>query len=246
MRYLILSDLHSNREALQAVLSEATGKYEQVLCCGDLVGYGPDPNPVVEWVRANVQAVVRGNHDRACAGLEDLENFNPVARAAVMWTARQLSPENLQYLRELPLGPVGVEDFQLAHGSPLDEDEYLLSLADALPVLNSLEASPVFFGHTHLQGGFRWMNGKFESLDRPRGGEPELRLRVDRDAALLVNPGSVGQPRDGDPRAAWALFDTESRDVTLCRTVYDWSATGVKITKRGLPDMLAARIAVGR
>jgi diadenosine tetraphosphatase ApaH/serine/threonine PP2A family protein phosphatase len=243
---LILSDLHANWEALQAVLADACGRYDRVVCCGDLAGYGPDPNPVIDWARENLSGVVRGNHDRACAGLEDLDNFNPVARAASIWTAARLSPLNLEYLHGLPAGPLDGEGFQLVHGSPFDEDEYLMSLDEAMPVLAGLDAVPVFFGHTHVQGGFRWMNGKYELLSRPWPSEPYLRLRLDPDEASLVNPGSVGQPRDGDPRAAYCLFDGGSREVLLCRTPYDYEATARKIVASGLPDMLAARIAVGR
>jgi diadenosine tetraphosphatase ApaH/serine/threonine PP2A family protein phosphatase len=228
------------------VMRDAQGKYDSIVCCGDLAGYGPDPNPVIDWARENLAAVVRGNHDRACAGLEDLDNFNPVARAACVWTASRLSPVNLDYLHQLPSGPLRVDGFELAHGSPFDEDEYLVTVADAIPVLSSLGAVPVFFGHTHLQGGFRWMHGKYELLDKPWPWESQIPLRLDPDAAWLVNPGSVGQPRDGDPRAAYCLFDSGSREALFCRVAYDYPATARKITERGLPDTLGSRLAVGR
>jgi predicted phosphodiesterase len=122
VRYLILSDIHSNWEALEAVLADAGGSFDEALCCGDLVGYGADPNRVVEWVRSNVRIVVRGNHDKGCAGLEDLDWFNPIARSAAQWTAAVLAPENLEYLRNLPKGPIPLDSFQILHGSPLDED----------------------------------------------------------------------------------------------------------------------------
>ena len=246
MRYLILSDLHGNLEALQSVLADAGGRYDRIVCCGDLAGYGPDPNPVIDWARQNLHAIVRGNHDRACAGLEDLDNFNPVARAACVWTAARLSAANLEYLRDLPAGPLEMDGLQLVHGSPYDEDEYLMSLADAAPVLANLDAAPVFFGHTHVQGGFRWMGGKYEALGRPWPSEPYVRLRLDPDAAWLVNPGSVGQPRDGDPRAAYCLFEPGSREALLCRAHYDHQITARKILAQGLPDTLALRIALGR
>ena len=113
MRYLVVSDLHSNWEALEAVLADARDRYDSIVCCGDLVGYGPDPNPVVDWARAHLRAVIRGNHDRACTGLENLEWFNPVARVASVWTMSQLTPVNLDYLRNLPAGPVAVDNFPL-------------------------------------------------------------------------------------------------------------------------------------
>ncbi|MGH9665777.1 MAG: metallophosphoesterase family protein, partial [Bryobacteraceae bacterium] len=134
MRYLILSDIHANWEALDAVLAHAADAYDRILCCGDLVGYGADPNAVVEWVRAKVARVVRGNHDKACSGLEDLEWFNPIARASAEWTLKILSPDNADYLRRLPKGPAAVNGFDIAHGSPLDEDEYLITVNDVAQV----------------------------------------------------------------------------------------------------------------
>ncbi len=239
MRYLIVSDLHANWEALQAVLADARGRYDRIACCGDLAGYGPDPNPVIEWVRAVAGPVIRGNHDRACAGMEDLEWFNPVARAANIWTTGQLTRANLHYLRDLPCGPMTVHGFQIAHGSPSDEDEYLLSLGEAAEALSKLETNLAFFGHTHIQCAFTWMNGKFGAIAGPR-------LRLERDAAWLINPGAVGQPRDGDPRAGYALYDTELNEVVQCRVSYDYETTARKIVAAGLPDVLASRLALGR
>jgi predicted phosphodiesterase len=246
LRYLILSDLHANREALEAVLADARGQYDRILCCGDIAGYGPDPNFVVEWSRQNLTEVIRGNHDRACAGLEDLEWFNPVARSACVWTMAKLTRANFDYLRALAAGPLSVGDFQLAHGSPLDEDEYLLSLNDARHVFASLETNLVFFGHTHVQGAFIWMDGRYRASGRPGPEEIRLLTRLDRDAAYLVNPGSVGQPRDGDPRAAYVLFDSSSRELLHCRIPYDWETTRRKIGAAGLPGLLGSRLTVGR
>jgi predicted phosphodiesterase len=246
MRYLIISDLHSNREALEAVLNDARGDYDRILCCGDLAGYGPDPNAVIDWARANLHAVIRGNHDRGCSGIEDLEWFNPVARMATLWTLAQLSPINLEYLRTLPTGPLTVENFQLIHGSPMDEDEYLISVTDARNVFPYLETNLAFFGHTHLQGGYGWGNGRYISIPRMEFFQTERLLRLDPDGAWLINPGSVGQPRDGDGRAAFALFDSESREVLYRRVPYDYEATRRKIEAAGLPDILGSRLALGR
>ncbi len=241
-----MSDLHANLEALKAVLADARGSYDRIVCCGDLAGYGPDPNAVIEWARENLYAVVRGNHDRACAGLEDLENFNPVARAASVWTKTRLSAGNLEYLRNLPAGPLKVGGFSLAHGSPFDEDEYLLTVDDAKPVLRRLGGALVFFGHTHMQGGLTWMHGRFEGTGYPGRGESRKAFGLAADAACLVNPGSAGQPRDGDWRAAYCLYDSGSREVALHRTAYDYETTAHKIVAGGLPDMLAARLGAGR
>lgn len=246
MRYLILSDLHGNLEALNAVLASASGGYDRILCLGDLVGYGADPNAMADWARANASVVVRGNHDRACAGLEDLEWFNPVARAAAEWTRQQLTPENLSYIAGLPKGPLPVDDFQVMHGSLLDEDEYMVAPSDAGQTFPYLETSLAFFGHTHLQGGFQWGRTRVRVLGHPASRQPQLLLDLDPDFAYLVNPGSVGQPRDGDPRAAYVFYHPDDRYVIFRRVHYDIAAAQEKIRRAGLPDVLAERLAVGR
>lgn len=247
MRYLVISDLHSNWEALQSVLEDARGSYHQILCCGDLVGYGADPNPVVDWVRRDVKATVRGNHDRACVGLEDLEWFNPVAQAASIWTMSQLTAENADFIRNLPMGPVTVGNFQLIHGSPVDEDDYLVSAVDAIGAFPYAESSLLFFGHTHIQGGFRWRSEQVQAIGRLH---PEWQTRylleIDPACAYLINPGSVGQPRDGDPRAAYAIYDTDAELLHYHRVPYDVETTQRKIREAGLPELLAARLAVGK
>ncbi len=246
MRYLILSDIHSNQEALEAVLDNAQGDYDRIVCCGDLAGYGADPNPVLDWARANLHAVIRGNHDRGCAGMEDLEWFNPSARAAALWTMAQLTEVNFHYLRSLPPGPLAVDGFQLIHGSPVDEDEYLVSVADARNVFPYLESEIAFFGHTHLQGGYGWINGQYHVIGRMEFFQNELRQRLHPGGLWLINPGSVGQPRDGDGRAAFALFDPETREVVYRRVLYDYETTRRKIEAAGLPDVLGSRLALGR
>lgn len=249
MRYLIISDLHSNREALEAVLKAARGLHDRIVCCGDLAGYGPDPNHVIDWARKNLDAVIRGNHDRACSGLESLEWFNPVAKMATEWTMANLSPENLAWLLALTPGPMAVDGFRLIHGSPLDEDEYVTSLTDARNVFSYLEGKVGFFGHTHLQGGFSWVNGLYsyavqmDPFNCSRKAKTVFRL--DPDGSYLINPGSVGQPRDGDPRAAWAIYDSDEKEVALHRTAYDWEKTCGKIQAAGLPDILGTRLGRG-
>jgi diadenosine tetraphosphatase ApaH/serine/threonine PP2A family protein phosphatase len=246
VRYLIVSDLHSNWEALEAVLDDAHGRYDRIVCCGDLAGYGPDPDRVIDWARANLHAVVRGNHDRACCGLEDLEWFNPVARAATVWTMTHLSKVNFDYLRQLPAGPLPVDGFQLIHGSPLDEDEYLISATDVRNVFDYLETNISFFGHTHLQCGYARADGYFQIMRQMDPFQAEIRYRLDVDGIYLINTGSVGQPRDGDPRAAFALFDTDALEVVQRRVPYDYETTRRKIEAAGLPDVLGTRLAIGR
>jgi len=246
VRYLIVSDLHANWEALEAVLEDAEGRYDRAVCCGDLVGYGADPNRVVEWVRDHCSVTVRGNHDRACTGLEDLEWFNPVARAAAVWTLDNLSPENATFVRELPHGPSFLDGIQLLHGSPLDEDEYVVGPEEAFEAFAYLETHLAFFGHTHLQGGFVWNQARVETIPPVPIDSDRAAMDIESGTGYLINPGSVGQPRDGDPRAAYALFDTEEKMVRYRRVRYDVDTAQNKIREAGLPHFLADRLAVGR
>ena len=246
MRDLILSDIHANWEALEAVLSRAAGRYGRIVCCGDLIGYGPDPNRVLDWARENVAFVVRGNHDKAAVGLDNLEWFNPSARAAALWTRDQLTPENLEYAKQLPRGALSVGAYQIAHGSPLDEDEYLTGAAEADQAFAYLERDITFFGHTHVQGGFAMHRGRVGVLYGPLRDEEEAALDLDPDDAYLINPGSIGQPRDRDPRAAYVLYDPADRCVFFRREPYDIANVQAKIRSAGLPDLLADRLAVGQ
>ena len=246
MRYLILSDLHANLQALDAVVTAATGHYDQALCCGDLIGYGANPNPVVEWVRAHCSHVVRGNHDKACTGLDDLEWFNPVARQAALWTQRALSPANAEFARNLPKGPLLIANFELVHGSPYDEDEYVLAADEATQAFNYLERRLTFFGHTHVQGGFIWNRSRVETIARTSLRCDSQVIEIDGECAYLVNPGSAGQPRDGDPRAAYVLYDSDASMLTYYRVEYDVAGAQKAIRDAGLPDILADRLSVGR
>lgn len=243
MAYLILSDIHGNLEALEAVLADAEGLYDCILCLGDVVGYGADPNAVAAWVRAEAAAVVRGNHDRACAGTETLEYFNPHARASAIWTRRALTTENRLYLNELQRGPLRIEEplgkFLLVHGSPVDEDQYLSNMDDGALMEGHLELQATFFGHTHVQGGFRLAP---DGIARIR---PSRRLEMAPGFFYLINPGAVGQPRDGDPRAAYALYSIEDQTVEYRRAEYDIEKAAAKIRAAGLPEVLALRLFEG-
>jgi diadenosine tetraphosphatase ApaH/serine/threonine PP2A family protein phosphatase len=238
--FLIVSDIHGNREALEAVLADAHGHYDRVVCLGDLAGYGADPNFAVEWARSNVAAIVRGNHDKVCAGLDSLYSYRPAARAAAEWSLHALSAENRTYLERLPRGPLPYEGFDLVHGSPLDEDEYLMSLADVEAVRREIETPLSFFGHTHIQGGFLIArSGGVKAID------PHRALELEHDYRYLVNPGSVGQPRDGDPHAAYAIYSPPDRVVEFRRVAYDVAAASDKILAAGLPESLASRLWTG-
>jgi predicted phosphodiesterase len=246
VRYLILSDLHGNWQALETVVREAAGGYDQALCCGDLVGYGAEPNPVVDWVRANCAVVVRGNHDKVSTGQEDLEWFNPVARAAALWTLENLTPANIEYIRSLAKGPVLLDGFQVLHGSPFDEDEYVMAAGEAGQAFGYLESRLAFFGHTHVQGGFIWNQSRVETIPATPARSQRRKMGVDPECGYLVNPGSVGQPRDGDPRAAYVVYDSGERVIAYCRAPYDVAAAQEKIREAGLPPILADRLSVGR
>jgi len=237
--HLILSDIHANLEALDAVLRDAKGQYDLILCLGDLVDYGADPNPVVEWTRANTLVTIRGNHDKACCGADSLEHFHPAARASAMWTRTVLSRENVDYLDRLPRGPLRFENYDLVHGSPADEDEYLITILDVDRAREAIDARVTFFGHTHVQGGFLLTRQAIRRID------PNRVLEVEPDHFYLVNPGSVGQPRDSDPRAAYALYSPDAQTVEYHRVEYDIEKAAHKIRAAGLPEQHAARLFVG-
>lgn len=251
MRLLIISDVHGNLEALEAVLAAAPD-CDGVANLGDNVGYGACPNEVVERVRTLGDIFVRGNHDRACSGLSDLSDFNPTAALAARWTQLALTDENRRWVAELPRGPVTDATWtgiQFVHGSPFDEDEYLLSE----PIVERLlETSPVpvtFFGHTHVQIGWELRHGEISDfrLDRGHRDEPQqMKVTLDAEARYFINPGSVGQPRDGDPRAGFATYDSAERSMTLYRVPYQLEQAQQRIIHAGLPVRLASRLAEGR
>ncbi len=245
MQFLIISDIHANWHALHAVLADAKGNFEQIVCCGDLVGYNPQPARVLEWTRANCASVIRGNHDKVVAGIEALEWFNDIAQIAARWTIGKLSEEQLDYLRNLQMGPLRLEYFHLCHGSPRDEDEYVTTTREAGPCFSYFELPLAFFGHTHLQGGFSIRRGRVGTIPSIRKREQEFVLELDPDTAYMVNCGSVGQPRDGDARAAYAIFDSEKRTVSLRRVEYPIEKTAEEIREAGLPDVLAFRLFQG-
>jgi len=251
VRILLLSDIHANLEALEASLAAAPS-FDQVVNLGDIVGYGASPNEVADRSRGLGEIFVRGNHDRAATGLIDLGDFNPMAGLAALWTRDNLTHENMEWLRALPQGPGVLKNFpqvQLVHGSPFDEDEYVVSVGDALAPLMTSSAPIIFFGHTHLQGGF-FSDGVAAEGFRPEyrtvGQAESVGLQLKPEVRYMINPGSVGQPRDGDWRAAFAVFDTDAQVVHFHRAPYNLKAAQDRIFAADLPPRLATRLAAGR
>jgi predicted phosphodiesterase len=248
MRYLILSDIHANLEALEAVLAAAPRhEFDRLLVLGDIVGYGADPNAVTARVRAlQPDAVIRGNHDKAASGVESAEGFNHAARSAALWTLDQLSDEHRTFLNELSPGPIIVDDLvEICHGSPDDEDEYIFEHLDAIEALRASTQQVCFFGHTHVAIVY-WLSMNDFDVMMAAATDRETRIHIEADRRYLINPGSVGQPRDGDPRAAFATFDSESMEVVLYRVPYDVASAQAKIARAGLPEGLARRLALGK
>jgi predicted phosphodiesterase len=249
MRILVLSDIHANFTALSAALDAVQGRWERVVCLGDVVGYGPDPNEVTTKIRELGARTIRGNHDKAATDQMATNDFNPVAKAAVDWTRSHLSPDNLKWLAELPSGPLETDDIVLVHGAFQDEDEYVFTPAQALEGLLDSTGTITFFGHTHHQGGFSYenFNSHLEILSlHPRPPEPFAALRIEGKRRYLLNPGSIGQPRDGDPRAGFAVADLEHGVVEFWRIPYDISEVQARMRAARLPEPLVQRLVVGR
>jgi len=248
MRYLVLSDIHANLEALEAVLAEpVVATTSAVLVLGDMVGYGADPNAVIDRVRAlRPTAIVRGNHDKVAASLASAEDFNDLARSAARWTADELTDENLEYLRLLPAGPTVVSDLiEICHGAPFDEDAYIVSDRHAARALKTASRPLCLFGHTHFPIAARLdPDEHFRLVGRgPKLAGP---IPLEPGARYLINPGSVGQPRDGDRRASFAVVDSDPPSVDIRRVVYPVERAQAKIVAAGLPALLAKRLSIGQ
>ncbi|HXI27676.1 MAG TPA: metallophosphoesterase family protein [Vicinamibacterales bacterium] len=247
MRYLVLTDIHANLEALETCLADAVNRrYDETLVLGDLVGYGADPNAVIARVQGlNPRAIVRGNHDKVACGLEQADGFNAVAKNAARWTLDVLTPEYREWLAALPEGPIDVDEVvEICHGSPFDEDAYIFDELDAVRALKVSTRPLCLFGHTHYPITFELSAESFDSVGSSSAAETQIQLRDG--CKYLINPGSVGQPRDGDPRAAYAIVDTTERRVELFRARYRVDEAQAKIVDAGLPEVLAQRLAVGR
>ena len=243
MRALIVSDIHSNIEAFRAVIADAEtrGGFDEIWSLGDLVGYGPEPSECVELLRAHSHNAVVGNHDLAAVGKLSLDRFNPYAAAANRWTAARLTREQADYIGGLPL-TLELDEFTLAHGSPRNPIwEYLVTVDAAIACFTHIDTYWCLVGHSHTP---------FMCIPQGTTGAAFLAFPPDRlvqldSRPLIVNPGSVGQPRDGDARASYVIYDDSAGTIVHHRVAYDIAATQEKMRRHGLPDYLIERLAVG-
>lgn len=243
MKALIVSDIHSNLEAFHAVIEDAQrhGGFDEIWSLGDLIGYGPDPSACVDLLRSHEHSAVAGNHDLAAIGSISVQRFNPYAAAANRWTAEQLTREQTEYLGSLPL-ILEIDEFTLAHGSPRDPVwEYLTTVESAIACFTHIDTYWCLVGHSHMP---------FLCIPRPDGAAfmsfPQGRAVQLDDDPLIVNPGSVGQPRDGDPRASYAIYDDSAQTIAHHRVEYDIAATQAKMRQHNLPDYLIDGLSLGR
>ena len=249
MRWFILTDIHGNVDALDAVLAVVPrDAYDRLLVLGDLVGYGASPNEVVDRIHAlRPDVLIRGNHDKVASGVESPDRFNQLAAEAAQWTLETLTVENRERVAGLPAGPQIVDaQVEVCHGTPFDEDVYVFDELDALRALEASQRPLCFFGHTHLPMAFELCREALETLIPVPDPLGVATVTIRDDCKYLINPGSVGQPRDGDPRAAYAMFDSDRHQVMLCRVSYRVDLAQQKITAAGLPESLAHRLGLGR
>ena len=247
MRYLVLTDIHANLEALDACLQDAGARgFDRVLVLGDVIGYGPDPNAVCDRIQAlRPAAIVRGNHDKVAIGLDQAEGFHAAARRAAQWTIEALTPENRTWVAELPKGPIVVDDLvAICHGTAFDEDTYVVDEIDAMRAIAASPRPVCFFGHTHYAIAFELSSTGLTSVAGDGTGLATATLN--EASRYLINPGSVGQPRDGDARAAYAILDTDRRELGMYRVEYAVNVTQGKMLAAGLPEPLARRLSSGR
>ncbi len=240
---LILSDIHANLHALKVVLRYAHRRaVDRFVFLGDLVGYGAQPNQVLDQIQPlKPRVIVRGNHDRACAFPNADDCFSLPARMAAAWTRERLSRDHVRFLQELPSGLQWVgTDYQIAHGSPLDEDAYLLHPQDALQAFDGFTGQLCFFGHTHLPGGY--MLDERANMLAWVVLRPGEWFHLRKGCRYLINPGSVGQPRDRDPRLSFITFDAKRRRLKLHRMEYNHQGTAKAILAAGLHSTLAERL----
>jgi predicted phosphodiesterase len=243
MRIAIISDIHSNFIALQAVIADIDqneDKIDKIVCLGDVIGYGPAPNECVHLIKERSSFCLMGNHDHAIIGKENLAYFNPFAKEAVLWSQKQLSEETIEFLEHLPFEKVE-NHCTYVHSSPLEPKEwtYVLSKNDAHIQFQYLSTQLCFIGHTHVAGIFRQKNNSINYL-------LERKINIKEDEKYIINVGSVGQPRDFDPRSSYGILDLQKQLVEYRRIPYDIETTQVNMEKFGLPQYLIDRLSYGR
>lgn len=245
MRYLIISDIHGNLEAFQALLNSVKKKkFQKILVLGDLVGYGAKPNEIIDLIKKEkrILKIVRGNHDRVVTNEGQENSFNLPAMAAILWTRKNLSEENSNFLKNLETGPIKVENFLICHGSPMDEDLYVLSDYEAYESFIRTKEKLIFFGHSHIPCFFTYEKNNISGF-LIKGDY--LHLKLKKNIRYLINPGSIGQPRDGNPKLSYLIFDSKSYSITVYRISYDFKTTQKSIMEAGLPIHLASRLERG-
>ncbi len=244
MRYLIFSDIHSNLEAFEKLLSDKTiSSVDKFLFLGDLVGYGADPNDTISIFKEmkNTHAI-RGNHDKVIANLESSSLFNPVAAFSAEWSKVKLTDENRKFLTNLQKGPVIIDRFlTICHGSTFDEDYYVFSVFEAVESMKFMKTSIGFFGHTHFPVIYFQRNNKLNAIPL----NSDTKIKLDPNTRYLINPGSIGQPRDKNPKSSFIIYDSDKREITFKRYEYNLKKTQKKIRAAGLPELLASRLESG-
>jgi predicted phosphodiesterase len=245
MRYLVFTDIHGNLEALLAVLKFIMKKrVDHYLFLGDLVGYGASPNEVVQKLAAlKPLSLVRGNHDKAVCNLDSVQTFNPIAASAIYWTKSRITKKNFDYLYKIKKSPEVVhETITICHGAPFDEDYYIFGEFDAAEAFSYFQTPVCFFGHTHFPFVYAEKDQIVEGTFL-EGRSNEVKL--EKGVHYLINPGSVGQPRDRNPMAAFAIYDSDARTVKFYRVEYDIAEAQRKIHEQNLPSALAERLTLG-
>lgn len=241
MRYALISDIHSNLEALEVVIKEIEEEeVDRILCLGDLVGYGPDPNACIQRIQGVSDLVLAGNHDYAPVGKVNIFSFNYYARRAIEWTAQELGQMSLDYLSSLPLKET-VEDFLVVHATPKNpaDWDYIMTLEDAIENFNYFHKQICFVGHSHIPLILVEMNGRCWV-------DTSAEVKIENNKRYIINIGSVGQPRDSNPKSCYGVFDTEKMTFQLKRTFYNIEITQEKMRRVGLPDYLIDRLTYGR
>ena len=245
MRYLIFTDIHGNLESFLALLKFIQRKkIDYYIFLGDLVGYGASPNEIIQKIQTMKPiSLIRGNHDKAVCGLDSIDTFNPIAASAIYWTKQNLKKKNMDYLSRLKKGPIIIHDnITLCHGAPFDEDYYIFGEFDAAEAFKYIRTPLCFFGHTHFPYVYTEKDNFVEGTFL-MGNSNEVKL--EKGVRYLINPGSVGQPRDRNPRASCAIYDSDVRRIKFFRLDYDIEEAQKKIREEDLPLALAERLSLG-